>query len=187
MTKNISILTTLFLFSFCLFGQNKLDIYEIKIGKYSFQTIDQDYFETKKSFTINIQVPQTIEPASSFDVNGNEHKSFDTTDHFLLTKLMDSIPLNNVTKFINTEIELFCNGKKIKVDEFNVEVFRADGKSKNPQIFSNKISSSSDIKKFINKCPPNSYIILDVVYSYKSNGEKIVLANRLGWKIIKGN
>ena len=128
-------------------------------------------------------MPQYIRHGISYDANGKEHPSSDTTNGFKLSRLMDSIPLNLVPKFIDTEVELFCNGKKINVDEITVEVFKPDGIFSNRQIFSNKITASKDMTKFIKKCPANSYIILDIVYSYKSTGEKIVLPERIGWKI----
>ncbi len=69
MKKSIHIFTTLLLLTFVLRGQNKADIYEIKIDKYSIKTIDQDYFELKKTFTVNVPMPQYIRRGVSVDAN----------------------------------------------------------------------------------------------------------------------
>lgn len=187
MTKSKLIITIFIFLQSLVQGQNGSDSYEIRIGDYSFKTKDLPYFETKKSFTINISTPQYVRRVSSFDPDGNEHKGFDTTDHFLLTKLMDSISLSTACKLIEKEVELFCNGKKLKVGKICVQVFRSDGKFIFPQIESNKMSSDARLKKYVKNLAPNSYIILDAVYYYPVDGQKVLLSDKLGWKIISKN
>jgi hypothetical protein len=161
------------------------DTFEIKIGKYSFQTFDWEYCNVKDRYKQTVKFPQRTDSVCLVDLEGNRIDTIETRDYFVFTKLMDSIPPSLLRLVMFSKIEILHKKKKLKIDRIGVEIMRPDGGNYYNNYEANIISHDSGLMDFFKASPIGSYVILDAVWFYLENGERTQESERLVWKTTK--
>ena len=134
--------------------------------------------------TFQISYPQKIDTIRARDIiSSKSYLRFDTSDHFNINKLVDTISVTDLEKLLTTEIEIYNGNKKLKVRRIALRLIWSNGK----QFYTNyeriHIGDYPKILEMAKSLSPNGYIILDSVWFYNLEKEQDQMIGSIGWMV----
>jgi hypothetical protein len=107
----------------------------------------------------------------------------DTINHVNINRLVKTITGKELKKLLDTEIEVYQDDNKLKVDRISVMVVWPDGKVYGTNYEQVKIGDNKSVKKLLKDFPKNAHIALDSVWFYDTTGDRKLIDGAIGWKI----
>jgi len=134
--------------------------------------------------TFRISYPQKIEKIRIREITSDKsYIRYDTTDHFDINKLADTIDIVELKKLLNTEIQVFNEAKKMKIRTIGVRMIWPDGKQYYTNYDKNKFNQYPKIVEKALTLSPGGYFILDRVWYYNLEKEQDGMSGTIGWLI----
>jgi hypothetical protein len=131
-----------------------------------------------------ISFPQRIDTVNVYDIfTDRVHVEIDTINHVNINRLVKTITGKELKKLLDTEIEVYQDDNKLKVDRISVMVVWPDGKVYGTNYEQVKIGDNKSVKKLLKDFPKNAHIALDSVWFYDTTGDRKLIDGAIGWKI----
>ena len=186
-------MTRIFLILFLIFslaslGQSDLDKYKIVVSDNSYYPFY--IFTTKPQGTwfpgtdkVVLKYPKRTDTVEYYNASGESYKDTLSTSFFSLDRIIDTICYSNIYSFINSEIKVFYNNKKLKIDRITVKVLYPDRTFHNTNFKSNKISFDQTTISQLEKKTENAYLVIGTIWVYDPKGKRHEISDEVGWKL----
>src|SRR5205823_3993790 len=94
------------------------------------------------------------------------HTRYDTTDHIDINKLADTVSIDELSKLLFSEIQIYNGSKKFKVRRIGIRLVWPDGKQFYTNYEKKRIADYPKMVERSKSLSPNGYIIIDSVWFY---------------------
>jgi hypothetical protein len=132
--------------------------------------------------TFRISYPRKIDTIRVRDIMSNKsYLRSDTTDHFDINKLVDTISAADLERLFSTEIEMYNGNKKLKVRRIGLRLIWPNGKQFYTNYERTHIGDYPKILEVARSLSPNGYVILDSVWFYNLEKEQDQMIGSIGW------
>ncbi len=174
--------------SLASFGQTDIDEYKIVVFENSYYPYY--IFTTKPQGTwfpgtdkVLLNYPKRTDTVEYYNASGESYKTTLSTSFFTLDRIIDTICYSNIYSFINSEIKVIYNNKKLIIDRITVKVLYPDGTSYNTNFKSNKISFDQTTINHLEKKIDNAYLVIGTIWFYDPKGKRHEISDEVGWKL----
>lgn len=137
-----------------------------------------------KEDTVAIKFPRKIDTVRVMDMNSSKVRiRYDTTDHILVNRIVDTINVEQLKKLLTTEIEVYNGTKKMKLRTISVMLLWSNGKRFYTNYDKKRIADYPKMTQRALTLSPGGYLILDMFWYYNLENEQDGMQGSIAWKI----
>ena len=137
-----------------------------------------------KEDTVAIRFPRKIDTVRVMDMNsGKVRTRYDTIDHILVNRIVDTINFEQLKKLLTTEIEVYNGMKKMKLRTISVMLLWSNGKRFYTNYDKKRIADYPKMTQWALTLSPGGYLILDMFWYYNLENEQDGMEGSIAWKI----
>ena len=138
-----------------------------------------------KEDTVRIDFPQRIDSYVDIDPEtGIEIYGIDSSDHFLMNKVIDTLSKESIEQLIKTEIKVYQQHDQLEVKGLSVDILYLDGKTSGTNNTKSKVEDLYWVPKVLRRdFDKINFFVLDGVWFQDEKGMRRIIDGSIGWKL----